>query len=82
MGSDLILPPEPRPSMIEAINTWRDAYPLPEPKVYVSRANYERLLARAIEAGHTEEQLAGIVEVLPEAPMPAHPRRGGRVLLA
>lgn len=64
-------------TMIDYINGWRDAYPAAEPKVYVSRANYERLVARAVEAGHTEEQVAAVVEVLPEPPRPAHPRRGG-----
>jgi hypothetical protein len=72
---------DPKTMIDDYINEWRDAYPVPEPKVYVSRANYERLLARAVEAGHTEEQLeeqlAAIVEVLPDPPRPAHPRRGG-----
>lgn len=64
-------------SMADYIASWRDAYPAPEPKVYVSQAFYDRLLTLANERGATEEQLQAIVEVLPGPEVPPHPRRGG-----
>lgn len=49
----------------------------PSRKLIVSQHYYDLLLTRVLANGHTEAELQAIVEVLPEAPRPAHPRRGG-----